>query len=196
MRNAQRILAISGAVLVAMFVVACGGDSDEDQITEVIQTSVKSTDPADCTKLQTAQFLQQTEFAVGPDALKQCQDNAANTADNPDSVDVKDIKVDGTNATANVTFHGGTFDGSTITVALIKDGDQWKLDKITAIPTFDLQAFIRNFSDQLIAQGKTPQSVISCLTNAISKVGPDQLKQVLISGDSSQLTALFAPCRT
>jgi len=193
MGSVHRLFAISALVLAALLLVACG-NSDEDQITDVIKTSVKSTDPADCTKLQTTKFLQQTELAVGPDALKQCQDDSANTSDDPDSVDVKDINVDGDNATANVTFHGGSFDGSTFTVALIKDGDQWKLDKITDIPTFDLQSFVRGVTDRLLAAGKTPQSVISCISNAVTKVGADQIKQILISGDSSQLTALFAPC--
>lgn len=194
MGNVHRLFVISTALLVAMLIAACGGNGDEDQIKDVINASVKSTDPADCTKLQTVQFLQQTEFAVGPDALKQCQANAANTTDNPDSVDIADVKVDGENATANVTFHGGSFDGSTVTVALVKVGDQWKLDKITAIPTFDLQGFTRALTTQLLEQGKTPQTAVTCIVDAVNKVGADQLKAVLISGDSSQLTALFAPC--
>jgi hypothetical protein len=195
MVSARRLFVISAAVLVAMLLVACG-NSDEDQITDVIKTSVKSTDPADCTKLATARFLAQTEFAVGPDALRQCQQDAADTSDNPSSVDVKDVKVDGDNATANVTFHGGTFDGSTLTVALVKVGDQWKLDRITAIPTFNLQGFARAVTDRLLAEGKTPQDVVTCIGDALNKVGVDHIKQVLISGDSSQLSALFAPCTT
>jgi hypothetical protein len=194
MKNLLRVSVIPAVLLAFMLIAACGGTSDEDQIKNVIQTSVKSTDPADCTKLQTLRFAEQTELAVGPDAIQQCRADAADTTDNPDSVDVNDVKVDGTNGTANVTFHGGSFDGSTLTVALVKVGDQWKLDRITAIPTFNLASFVRSLSQRLAAQGKTPATVVTCIIDALNKVGADQVKAALLSGDSSQVTALFAPC--
>src|SRR5262245_32104257 len=138
MKTLVRLSLIPAALTSALLMAACGGNSDEDQITDVIKTSVKSTDPADCTKLETQTFVEQTEFALGPDAVKQCQDDAADTSDDPDSVDVKDVEADGDTGTANVTFHGGSFDGSTVTVGLVKEGDQWKLNRITGIPNFNL----------------------------------------------------------
>jgi len=189
-----RISLIPAVILASMLIAACGGNDDQNQITDVINTSVRSTDPADCTKLQTQQFVEQTQFALGADAVRQCQQEAADTSGNPDSVDVKNVKVDGDNGTADVTFHGGTFDGSTLTVALVKTGDQWQLDKITAIPTFDLGGFAKSLTQRLIAQGKTPADVVNCIGDALNKVGADQVKTVVLSGDSSQLTALFAGC--
>lgn len=196
MRTA-RLFGLSVAVLFSsLVIVACGGggNSDSSQITDAIQTASTSTDPADCTKLQTQQFVEQTNYATGPAALQACQKNAADTTDNPTSVDVSNVSVNGNNATANVTFHGSSLDGSTLTVALIKDGNQWKLDKITGVPTLNLDAIKRQFAQQLQAQGSIPPQVASCIQNAFSQVTADQVKQVLLNGSQGGLVSLFSGC--
>jgi hypothetical protein len=182
---------------VPVFVTACGGGGGSDsnaQITDLIQTSVKSTDPADCTKLQTQQFVEQTELASGQAAIQQCQKDAADTSDNPDSVDVTNVTSSGNTGSANVTFHGGSFDGSTLTVALTKNGDQWKLDKITAIPTFNLPGLVQALSARLNADASIPPQVAACITQAFTSAGTEKVKSVILSGSGDQLTALFSAC--
>jgi hypothetical protein len=174
---------------------ACGGGSDDEgDITDAIQTSVKSTDPADCTKLATQQFVNQTEFSTGEQAIKECQDDAADTSDDPNSVEVTDIKVDGANATANVAFTGGSFGGSTLAVALVKDGDQWKLDKITDIVNLDVATFRQSFGDRLAASPDVPAQVKTCITQAIQGASPDQIKQALLGGTEQDVVTLFSTC--
>jgi hypothetical protein len=191
---------ISLALLIAALPVvlaACGGgggSSDNDQITQLIQTSVKSTDPADCTKVQTQQFVEQTELASGQAAIQECQKDAADTSDNPDSVDVTDVSSSGDTGSATVAFHGGSFDGSTLKVALIKDGDQWKLDKVTDIPTFNFQGMVNALSSRLQADSTIPPQVATCVTQAFSNAGADQVKSIILNGSADQLTALFASC--
>src|SRR5262245_55412419 len=111
------------AFALPLTLAACGGgDSgdDEGDVTEVIETSVKTTDPADCTKLATQQFLEQTTFETGDAAVQQCEEDATDPTGDPDSVEVSDVSVDGDTASANVAFTGGTFDGSTISVEVAK----------------------------------------------------------------------------
>jgi hypothetical protein len=197
MRTA-RLFGLPVAVLFSsLVIVACGGgggNSDTSQITDVIQTASTSTAPADCTKLQTQQFVEQTNFTTGPAALQACQKNAADTTDNPTSVDVSNVSVNGNNATANVTFHGSSLDGSTLTVALIKDGNQWKMDKITGVPTLNLAAIKQQFAQQLQAQGSIPPQVASCIQSAFSQVTADQVKQALLNGSQGGLVNLFSQC--
>jgi hypothetical protein len=182
-------------LVLPLALTACGGGSDDEgDITDVIQTSVKSTDPADCTKLATQQFVNQTEFSIGAQAIKECQDDAADTSDDPDSVDVTDIKVDGDNATANVAFTGGSFGGSTLAVALVKDGNQWKLDRITDIVNLDVATFRQSFADRLAASGDVPAQVKTCITQAIQSASPDQIKQALLGGTEQDLVTLFSTC--
>jgi hypothetical protein len=193
-RSRSLVLALLVLGLPLVFAACGGGSDDEGDITDVIQTSVKSTDPGDCTKLETTRFVEQTEFSTGQDAIKECQDDASDTSDDPDSVNVTDIKVDGDNATANVAFVGGSFGGSTLTVALIKDGDQWKLDRITDIVSLDLAAFKQSFSDRLAASGDVPAQLKTCIDQAIQGASEDQIKQALLGGTEQDLLALFAQC--
>jgi hypothetical protein len=194
-RSRSIVLALL-ALGLALVLAACGGggSDDEGEITDVITTSVKSTDPADCTKLETQRFVEQTEFSTGPAAVTECQQDASDTSDDPDSVDVADIKVDGDNATANVTFTGGSFGGSTLTVALVKDGDQWKLDKITDIVSLDVATFKRSFADRLAASGDVPAQIKSCIGQAIQGASEQQIKQALLGGTEQDLVGLFSQC--
>jgi hypothetical protein len=187
------VASISTAALLA----ACGGgggNDDNAQITDLIQTAVKSTDPTDCTKLQTQQFVEQTELQSGQAAIQQCRKDASDTTDNPDSVDVTNVTSSGNTGSADVTFHGGSFDGSTLTVAVSKDGDQWKLDKITDIPNFNFPGMVQALSAKLNSDSTIPPQVASCITQAFDNAGADQVKSIILSGSGDQLTALFSTC--
>ncbi len=179
----------------ALGLAACGGgESDEDQISEVVETSVLTTDPADCTKLQTQRFVEQTNFAVGEDAVAQCEEDVKDPSNDPDSVEVSAISVDGENATADVSFSGGTFGGSTVTVALVKEGDQWKMDRMTAIKDLDLASFKESFASQFEDQAGIPASVKNCIVSEINAATKAEITQALLSGSQGDLVALFGDC--
>ncbi len=196
----RRILETFVLALVAgALLAACGGSSGDDsdeagQITAAISTSVTSSDPADCTRLETQRFLAQIHFIPGPAAVKACQQDAPDTRDDPDSVDVTNIEVDGSTATADVAFHGGGFDGSTLAVSLAKEGGQWKLDHIDDIPKFDLAGFEKAFTQRLGRDNHAAPQALDCVSKALNQAGPEPVKTALISGDTSQLLALIAPC--
>lgn len=197
MRPVRLALLLVASISTAALLAACGGgggNDDNAQITDLIQTSVKSTDPADCTKLQTQQFVEQTELQSGQAAIQQCQKDASDTSDNPHSVDVANVTTSGDTGSADVTFHGGSFDGSTLTVAVNKDGDQWKLDKITDIPTFNFPGMVQALSAKLSSDSTIPPQVASCITQAFDNAGADQVKSIILSGSGDQLTALFSTC--
>jgi hypothetical protein len=197
MRTA-RLFGLALAMLFSsLVIVACGGgggSDDSTQITDLIKTSATSTDPADCTKLTTLQFVEQTELASGQAAIQQCQHDAPDTSDKPSSVDVTDVKSSGNTGSANVTFHGGSFDGSTLSVSLVKVGDQWKLDKITDIPNFNFAGLLQAFKARFNAQGNIPPQVASCITQAFTNAGAEKVKSIILSGNGDQVTALFSTC--
>ena len=192
---APLILLVAASLLLA----ACGGansssSEDEDQITEVIQTTATSTDPADCEKLQTQAFNEQTSFETGDAALAQCKQDATDSSDDPDSVEVSKIEVDGDTATADAAVTGGPFDGSTLTFSLVKEGEQWKLDGIDDIPEFDREALVASFEQDLSSAGDVPQQVADCITQALGSAGEEEIKTAFLSGDGDQVSALFADC--
>jgi hypothetical protein len=203
--DSRRTRLLSALAVVTAFAVAgcggsggssstAGGTSDESQIKDAISTSVTSTDPDDCTRLETLTFMEQIHFTMGQGAVRACQQDAPDTSDDPDSVTVTNVVVHGTDATADVTFHGGGFDGSTLAMALIKQGGQWKLDQITAIPRFDLARFETAFTQRLSRDQQAPAQSLQCIRDQLNKAGPDAVKGALISGDSSQLLNLIGAC--
>jgi hypothetical protein len=171
-----------------------GGTSNQNQIKDAISTAVTSTDPADCTKLETLTFMEQIHFTTGRTAVRTCQRDAPDTSDDPDSVTITNVVVHGANATADVTFHGGGFDGSTLAMALVKQGGQWKLDQITGVPQFDLPAFEAAFTQRLGSHQRVPGQALQCIRSQLNQAGANAVKNALISGDSSQLLNLIGTC--
>jgi hypothetical protein len=180
--------------LAALALGACGGGSDsnsqdEDDITAAITRAATSGDPAACTDSQTAKFNEQTSGGGG-DPVKNCEEDAANTA--ADSVDVSNIEVDGDSATAEISGTGSILDGQTLNVALIKEGDQWKLDELQGFTDFDRDAFIEAFSSELDSEGDVPAEASSCLKQQFQNASDEELQNVLLTPEGGQ--SLFQPC--
>jgi hypothetical protein len=194
-----RLALLCAAPIAAFALAACGDDDggggeEEAAITETIETSVLSTDPADCTRLQTQAFMEQVNFATGEEAVQDCEEDVADTSNDPDSVDVSEVDVGDGEASANVAFTGGPFDGSTVSVDLVKDGEQWKLDAITDVPELNLESFQQSFVDELRADESIPQQIADCMADAIGEVSEDQVEDVLVSGSEEDLVGLFGDC--
>ena len=185
------------AIAAPLLLAACGGDDDggdgdEAQVTEAIETAATSTDPAICTTLQTQAFVEQTQFSTGTEAVTACEDGAAQGV--ADSVEVSDISVDGTTATAEAAFTGGQLDGQTLAISLVKEGDQWKLDSLDQFVDFDQAAFATGIADGAGQDGGTPAQVIDCITSAVTDGDPEAIQAAYLSGDANQLVGLFGAC--
>jgi hypothetical protein len=185
------------ALLVFVFgLVACGGgDSDEDKIVEVIETSVTSTDPADCKTLATQEFLEQTEFSEGPEAAKSCEEDAEDTSNNPDSVDVSKVEIDGSDATANVAFVGSDFDGQTLAVALVEEDGDWKMDQITGFVKLDQEKLATAFEEAL-QSGEEPleEELAVCFVEVLREASKPEVEEIVIGGSSQPITEIIEGC--
>ena len=192
--------ALLPALIAALALAACGDDDDgggseeEAAITEAIETSVLTTDPADCTRLQTQSFMEQVNFATGEEAVEDCEEDVTDTTNDPESVDVSGIEAGGSDASADVAFTGGPFDGSTLTVELVKEGKQWKLDRLAEVPELNVEAFQQSFVNQLRAQGEIPSQIADCMEHEINQVSEEQVKDVLVGGTEQDLVGLFGGC--
>ena len=60
-------------------------------------------------------------------SIDECKKDAENTSDNPDSVEVANISVDGDKATADLSVIGGPNDGQKLSASFVKEGDQWRV---------------------------------------------------------------------
>jgi hypothetical protein len=125
-------------------------------------------------------------------AVKSCEKDAADTA--ADSVDVTDIEIDGDNATAKAKATGSTFDGQTLEVALVKDGDQWKLDEFKGFENFDKAAMVAAFRKQIQAEsGSSPQAV-NCVVQQFQAASDQEIESLFTSNSGQADQQLFGPC--
>jgi hypothetical protein len=190
-------LLLVGLCALPFVLAACGDDDDgssedEDQITAALDRAATSGDPAACTEVQTQKFIEQTGGGeTGQAAIKSCQKDAADTP--AEEVEVTDVEVDGDAATAKAAVTGSFFDGQTLNLALVKEGDQWKLDELTSFDDFDRDAMVAAISEELASEeGASPQAV-DCVAGQIQSLPEDQVQAAFL-GDSDAEDALFAPC--
>ena len=194
---AVRVLLCLMALTAALALSACGDDEDsattgdEAEIEAVIEESVGSDDPAACTEAATIAFLEQTELAKGEEALASCEASTQDPSDDPDSVEVSAVEVDGSTATANVAFEGGSFDGQSLSVSLV-DQDGWKLDRMEDLIDFDPQAFGEAFAAN--PPSGLPADKAQCVGEGFAAADADQLEAAILSGDGQQLAPFFAAC--
>jgi hypothetical protein len=193
------LVAIVAGVLAAFALAACGGDDDDGgnddaQITAAIERAATSSDPAKCTDVETVNFIQETDADPGDspeEALRKCQEGAGDAP--AEAVDVSDIVVDGDSATAKALVTGSFFDGQTLDLALVKDGDQWKLDAFNGFVDFDQAAIADAVSQGLRQEGASAQA-IDCVTQQIQSQPADQVEAAFAENDRQAEDRIFEPC--
>lgn len=180
----------------ALGLAACGGsdESDEDKIVDVIETSVASNDPADCEKYSTQAFLEQTEQSEGKEAVENCEESAKDTEDDPDSVEVSKVEVDGSSGTADAAFVGGGFDGQTLTVALVEEDGDWKLDEITRFAKLDKDQLATSFEEAFEGEEEFDPQVASCFGEVLRELPDSQVEEVVIGGSIDPVVEIIEGC--
>jgi ABC-type glycerol-3-phosphate transport system substrate-binding protein len=185
-------------VLSALALAACGGGSSNSDETgtveEVVETSATSTDPADCAKTETEHFMEQVSQESGKAAVKQCEKEAEEEKGS-ESVVVSNVEVDGSSATAEAALTGGGLDGQSVEVALVKEGDQWKMNEVVKFIKLDKAKLVENFKEEF----SKPSSELSpkfaaCFVEAFEKGSQADIEELLISGSSKALEEVAKGC--
>lgn len=107
--------------------------SPEEQITAVLTELGTSSGPDQCTDLCTPRALRQ---AIGSSDVQVCRDAVAGVVP-ADEVQVSDVVVDGSRATARAAMVGGDSGGLAQLVDLVRSGDSWMVDGYTAVEIVD-----------------------------------------------------------
>lgn len=183
-------------LLLSFALAACGsssgggsGGSDEGQIVETIEKSLSDPSPADCKELETQAFVEQTTHETGAKAIKSCEEQGSEGTS--ESVDVSKVQVKGSGATADVAFSGGSFSGQTLVLALIKEGEQWKLDNIVRFASLDKTALIKAIEEQL---NELSPAVSSCIVEGLKGSSNQTFEALLLKGEEQPLTELAESC--
>lgn len=183
-------------LLAPVLIGACGGADPQAEIGAAIAAAATSTDPADCTRLETQSFVEQTEFTTGPAAVRACRADASDASTDPDSVDVYRVEVDGDSATARARFDGGSFDSQTLVIDVVDDRGQWKVDRIAGIVDFDTGAYASAFVRTATGgSGALRADQAACVADRIRSSRPEALETALLSGDAEQVAvAILRGC--
>lgn len=182
------------AVLAIVLAGCGGGDNDEDEITEVIETATVS-DPSECTEVQTLRFTEQNQLAEGEDAIEACREDERDASDDPEAIEVSEIEIDGDSATANAAFDGGVFDQQELKVSLVKDDDQWKLDQIVEFVELDQDRFAEAFVETATSgPDPVPADAAECIAENFRTAPPGELEDALLSGSQDAVNAYAEGC--
>jgi hypothetical protein len=184
------------AVLLALALCfyACG-DSDEETIASTIETALTRTNPGDCKELMTQAFLEQMMSDEGAEAVESCEQNAeAEESPNP-PVEVNNVEVDGSNATADVTYTGGTFAGQTLTVALVEEDGGWKLDENIRFAKLDPSKLVNELAEGWEFGGSPAEPrVLDCIRKTLGEKSRPELEELLIGGSEPPFDEILIRC--
>jgi hypothetical protein len=182
-------------ILSALSFIACGSSGgDESEIEEVIETSATTTNPADCKRLNTQQFMEQVSQESGNAAVKECEEEAKE-GEGAESVSVSAVEVAGSDATAQAALRGGHLDGQALKLALVKDGDQWKLDEVVEFTRFNQAKLIEVLEEGLSEPGsEVDPKFASCVIEAFEQGSQAQVEELIFGKSRQALEEVFEAC--
>lgn len=193
----RRLFLLCLMIVSAFALAACGsgGDSNEEgEIKTAIETSATSSNPADCKKVKTQKFVEQTTRTKGPEALKECEEEAKQGS-GAKAATASNIEVDGSKATADVALTGGSLGGQEVEVALVEEGGRWKLDQLTGFAKFDQETVVKTFEEEFAKPGsKVSKSLASCIADDFKKAPQAKLEDALLSGSTEGFEELAGSC--
>ena len=124
-------LAAVAVVVVLVLVLAGGGDdsdSPEDKVKNRIEEISTGKDPEICETGYTSAFIQKATERTGTEGVDLCKQQVPQNKTT--DVEIKEVDVSGSRATATIVEDGGDFDGETLEVTLVEQGGEWKVDDL------------------------------------------------------------------
>jgi len=178
----------------ALALVACGSSGEDGQIEEAIETSATTTNPADCTKLNTQQFMEQTTQESGKAAVEKCEEEAE-AEEGAESVSVSNVEASGSSATAEAALTGGVLNGQALEVELVKSGEQWQLNEVVKFTKFDRAKLVEFVEEEFTpsANGLSPK-LAGCFVEAFREGSQAEIEELLWSGSGKGFEEIAEAC--
>lgn len=192
----ERILVTLALLLAAalLSLAACGGSGDEGKIAATIEKAATTSEPSNCTELETQRFVEQNNRQTGKAALEACEKGAEEGKKEARSVDVSNVSVNGGKATARAKFEGGSLSSQTIEVALVEAEGTWKLDQIEGFAEYDGKALGERFEKQFEEEGRLSPKQSRCLARKIADLSRAEAEEVFLGGLVGPARALSKSC--
>jgi len=195
--NKRILVPLALLVLAALTLTACGGggSSDEDKITETIETAATTSDPSNCTELETLSFVEQNTTEKGKAAIKACEAEAEAGEEEAEGANVSNVSVSGSKATAEAEFEGGSLGSQSLEVALVEEDGNWKLDQIEGFAEYDGKALGEQFQKQFEKEpGELEPAQAKCISGKIAGLGQAEAEEVFFGGSAEKIIELAQSC--
>lgn len=191
----RRLALLCLLILSVAGLAACGsGGDDEGQIKEAIETSAASNDPADCKKLSTQKFMEQTTKSRGSEAVESCEEDASNE-EGVEKAAVSSVEIDGSEATAGASLSGSLLDGQEVEIALVKDDDRWKLDEITRFTAFEPAKVTAALEEEFAKpSAEISEKRAACIIKAFEAAPEAELEEALLSPSTEGFEEIAGDC--
>jgi hypothetical protein len=195
--NKRILVPLAVLVAAALVLAACGGggSSDEDKIAETIETVATTNDPKSCTELETLAFAEQNSQEKGKAAIKACEKEAEAGEEQAKGAKVSNVSVNGSNATADVEFEGGSLGSQSLEVALVEEDGTWKLDQIEGFAEYDGKALGEAFAKQFEEEPSelTPAQA-KCISDKVAEASQAEAEELFLSGSPEKIIELAQGC--
>lgn len=194
--NKRILVPLAFLMVAALTITACGGGgSDEDKIAEVIEQAATTSDPGNCTELQTQRFNEQNTEQKGKAAIKACEEEAEAGEDQAEGAKVSHVSANGDKATAQVAFEGGSLGSQALEVALVQENGDWKLDQVEGFANYDGQALGEAFEKEFNQnpEGLSKQQA-ACIAQKIAGASQAEAEELFFSGSSEPIVKLAEGC--
>jgi hypothetical protein len=183
--------------LAALMLTACGGggSSDEDKITETIETAATTSDPSNCTELETLSFVEQNTTEKGKAAVKTCEEEAEAGEEEAEGANVSNVSVDGSKATAEAEFEGGSLGSQSLEVELVEEDGTWKLDQIAGFANYDGKALGAAFQKQFEEEpGELEPEQAKCISGKIAALSQEEAEKDFFGGSAEPIIEVAQSC--
>jgi hypothetical protein len=196
--NKRILVPLALLVLAALSLAACGGgggSSDEDKIAETIEKAATTSDPSNCTELETQRFSEQNTEQKGKAAVKACEEEAEAGKEEAEGASVSNVSINGDKATAQVEFEGGSLGSQELEVALVEEGGNWKLDQIEGFANYDGKALGEEFAKQFEEEpGELNAEQAKCISGRIAEASQAEAEAMFFSGSPEAIIELAEGC--
>jgi hypothetical protein len=185
----MRRFSIISLLLGCGFALAACGDSEsksDKEILAAINYALVSTAPGACTEAKTQAFLEQMFRQEGAGVLKMCEQNARAEESPNDPVEVTNVEVGGSRATAEIGLtDDGDATGQVFAAALVKEDGNWKLDEFTGFAEFDQGRWVEEQREGLEASySVTEPQVADCIVEAYQEMLRPEIEEMILGGSA------------
>jgi uncharacterized protein HemX len=194
--NRRLLVSLALVLVAALAIAACGGgSSDESKITETIEKAATTTDPQNCTELETQRFNEQNSQKQGKAATKACEEEAEKGEEQAEGANVSNVSVNDEKATAEVEFEGGSLGSQTLEVALVQEEGDWKLDQVEGFAKYNGKAlgaaFEKEFKEN--PEGLSPEQA-KCIAGKVAAANQAEAEELFFGGSSEPIITLAKSC--